>query len=147
MKNENYKIILGAVVGAAVAGVATLLFAPKSGKDLRKDMSNQAEDAMDTAEDYMGIAKDKGTDMKETVQEAGSEMMENRQEAMGQMEREIKGAVNHAEQGRDQVAKMNAGNAQDTYRRARNENKEIVKDAAEEVKDTAVEAKEEAEKQ
>lgn len=143
MKNENYKILLGAVAGAAVAGIATLLFAPKSGEDLRKDMSKQASNVKDTAEDYMDIAKEKGTNMKETVQDSGSEMMENRQEAMGKIENQVKGAVSHADQGRDRAAKMNVGNAQDTYRRARNENKEVLKDTAEEVKDTAVEAKEE----
>ena len=35
---------LGAVIGGTAAAVAALLLAPKSGKELRDDLSNQTDD-------------------------------------------------------------------------------------------------------
>lgn len=38
------RIFLGAVIGGTAAAVAALLLAPKSGKELRDDLSNQTDD-------------------------------------------------------------------------------------------------------
>ena len=44
--------VVGAVVGAVVASVASLLFAPKSGKDLRRDISEGTNETLEQADDY-----------------------------------------------------------------------------------------------
>lgn len=147
MRNNNYKLLLGALAGAAVAGIATLLFAPKSGKDLREDVGKQADKAVDTAEDYMDIAKDKGSDVMETAQEAGSDLMENRQKTMHQMGKEVGRAADRAEEGLTETAKYDMKQAADTHKQARERTKEIAKETAEDVIDTAEEAKQEAENQ
>ncbi|MGC3371013.1 YtxH domain-containing protein, partial [Enterococcus faecium] len=41
--------LLGGVVGGTAAAIAALLFAPKSGKELRDELAAQADDMM-----YMG---------------------------------------------------------------------------------------------
>lgn len=147
MKNNNYKLLLGALAGAAVAGIATLLFAPKSGKDLRKDIGKQTDKAIDTAEDYMDVARDKGSDVLDTAQDAGSDLMENRQKTMHKMGNQIGRAADHAKQGLTETAKYDMKQAADTHKKAIEQTKEIAKDTAEDVKDTAEEAKKEAKHQ
>lgn len=144
MKNNHGKVLLGALVGAAVAGVATLLFAPKSGKDLRKDVSKQADKAIGSAEDYAGIAKDKGSDALDTAKEAGSELIENREKNMQQMKDEFGRAADHAGDGLTETAKYDVKKAKETQRQANEETKEIAKEAADDVLDTVDEAKQEA---
>ncbi len=64
--------ILGLVVGAAVAALTSLLFAPKSGKELRKDIGDTTHKAWDQATDYAETAKDKGQHLAEDVSEKAS---------------------------------------------------------------------------
>lgn len=147
MSRDNGKMILSLLAGAAVGTLAALLFAPKSGKDLRKEIKGEANKAVDTAEDYMDVAKDKGTDVLETAQEAGSDLMKNRQKTMHKMGNQISRAADHAQDGRTETAKYDLRQAADTHKQARERTKDIAKDTAEDVKDTAQEAKEEAKKQ
>jgi len=64
--------IVGALVGAVVAAIASLLFAPKSGKELRKDIGDEKDKALDQADDYLGKARDKGSEVVEDVEEQAS---------------------------------------------------------------------------
>ena len=54
---------LGAVIGGTAAAVAALLLAPKSGKELRDDLSNQTDDLKNKAQDYTDYAVQKGTEL------------------------------------------------------------------------------------
>lgn len=51
--------LTGGIVGAAIA----LLYAPKSGKELRKDIKNKADEYYDEAEKYIDVAKDKASEL------------------------------------------------------------------------------------
>lgn len=52
--------LLGVALVAAMAGaLAALLFAPKSGGELRNDIKDKAKRTKDIAEDKVGTAKDK----------------------------------------------------------------------------------------
>ncbi len=64
--------IVGALVGAAIAALVSLLFAPKSGKDLRKDIGHTTHKAWDQASDYVDTAKDKGQEVAGDVSEKAS---------------------------------------------------------------------------
>src|SRR5690625_4497313 len=74
---DTESFVLGTFVGAAVAGISALLFAPKSGKDMRHEIGTQADKAKDQARDYVQLAKDKGLELKDTAGKAGSEYLEN----------------------------------------------------------------------
>lgn len=147
MRKNNGSLILSVLAGAAVGALTAMLFAPKSGKDLRKDIKDEADKAIDTAEDYVGVAKDKGADVLGTAQEAGSDMMQNRNKAIHKISNQVGRAVDRAEDGLTETAKYNLQQAADTHKQARERSKEIAKDTAEDVKDTAVEAKHEFEEQ
>lgn len=51
--------LTGGIVGAAVA----LLYAPKSGKELRQDIKGKTDELLDEAEKYLDVAKEKATNM------------------------------------------------------------------------------------
>lgn len=79
MLSNKYRaegFLLGTVVGGVVAGVAALLFAPKSGEELRKDISDQANDLKDQATDYANEAVEKGQAYYEDAKHKGEELSE-----------------------------------------------------------------------
>jgi gas vesicle protein len=62
--------ILGVAVVAAMAGaLAALLFAPKSGEELRGDIKDKAKRTKDMTEDKIDAAKDKAYTAKDKVRE------------------------------------------------------------------------------
>lgn len=146
MAKKNGGFLLGTIFGAAVAGITALLYAPKSGKELRNDLNQQANMAKDSAKDYMDIAKEKGNELKETAQKAGSEYMQNMNETMNQMKNDLSSTTDEAKGDLDSIkseVKETAVDMKDTYKEGMEKDKEIAKDTAEDVKSTAEDTKEE----
>ncbi len=56
-------LIVGFLTGAAVGSIIALLFAPKSGKELRQDIKVKSQEFMDEADNYLANAKDKATQL------------------------------------------------------------------------------------
>jgi gas vesicle protein len=56
-------LLVGFLTGAAVGSVIALLYAPKTGKELRNDIKDKADDLMQDAEQYFEKAKVKTTDI------------------------------------------------------------------------------------
>lgn len=64
------KQVKGFVLGALVGGVAALLFAPKSGRELRAKLTGKAEAAMDTIEQNVQEATKEAEQPKAEVNDA-----------------------------------------------------------------------------
>lgn len=62
------------LIGLGAGALTALLFAPKSGKQLRRDIRRKYEDAMDTLEEW-----------KDDAREAAEEMMERGGEVAGNL--------------------------------------------------------------
>jgi gas vesicle protein len=63
MENDNSNtksFFLGALIGGAIGAVAALLLAPKSGKELRRDIVDTTTDAYDKATDYVSSTIEEG---------------------------------------------------------------------------------------
>ena len=56
-------LLIGFLAGGAIGAIVALLYAPKSGRELRQDIKNKADDYMDEAEKYMAEAKDRAKNM------------------------------------------------------------------------------------
>ncbi|WP_156291537.1 YtxH domain-containing protein [Oceanobacillus salinisoli] len=64
--NINTKdFIIGTLVGTIVGASCALIFAPKSGRELRGDINQGALQAKDRAGDWKGIAQEKSADWKD----------------------------------------------------------------------------------
>ena len=50
-------IVIGLLAGGAIGAVLALLYAPKSGKELRADIKEKTDDLLDDAEGYVHAAK------------------------------------------------------------------------------------------
>ena len=69
-------LVVGALFGAAVAAIATLLFAPKSGKELRKDIGEGTSKTLEHADEYLDTAKKKGSKMVEDAEKSASQYLD-----------------------------------------------------------------------
>ena len=67
MKNDDRDrasaFLLGAFIGGLIGGATALLFAPTTGKKLRRKISDKAEDFYEDAQEYYETGKDKVEDM------------------------------------------------------------------------------------
>ena len=61
--NLGKGVIIGFIAGGALGAALALLYAPKSGKELRQDIKLKTDDYMDEAEKYIAEAKDKAIDL------------------------------------------------------------------------------------
>lgn len=61
--NVGKGLLIGFLAGGAIGAVLALLYAPKSGKELRSDIKEKADEYLGEAEKYIAEAKDKAKDM------------------------------------------------------------------------------------
>lgn len=66
-KGRAEGFIVGSIVGAVVASVTALLFTPKSGKELRKDINEGTNKALENVDDYLDVARSKGAEIVDDV--------------------------------------------------------------------------------
>jgi gas vesicle protein len=57
------------LIGLGIGAITALAFAPKSGKQLRKDLRRGYDDARDTLQDWTEEAKDRIQDARERVRD------------------------------------------------------------------------------
>jgi gas vesicle protein len=52
-QSNNSNFLIGALIGGAIASAATLILAPKSGEDLREDITDTYDDIVDNLSDTL----------------------------------------------------------------------------------------------
>ena len=63
-ENSSAKgIMIGFLAGGAIGGITALLLAPKSGKELRSDISTKSRKLISDSEEYLGNAKTRATEI------------------------------------------------------------------------------------
>ena len=63
-ENSSAKgIMIGFLAGWAIGGLTALLLAPKSGRELRKDISKKGKKLIEDGEEYLGSAKTKASEI------------------------------------------------------------------------------------
>jgi gas vesicle protein len=63
-KTNGKAFVIGAIIGGVVGSVGALLFAPKSGRELRKDIAEQVEAVSDKTQE---VAKTVGSKSREVA--------------------------------------------------------------------------------
>jgi gas vesicle protein len=80
MKNENLdkkSLLLGAVIGGAIGAITALLFAPKSGRELRRDIIDTSSEVYDKATDYMNTTIYEGKQKAQSIIDAAKRQADN----------------------------------------------------------------------
>jgi gas vesicle protein len=68
-------LIAGFLAGGVVGAVIALLYAPKSGKELRGDIKRKSSELMDEAEEYVAAAKQKANDLINDGKEKSNQLI------------------------------------------------------------------------
>jgi len=61
--NLSKGLLIGFLTGGIVGAAIALLYAPKSGKELRQDIKVKADEFRDDADKYIDVAKEKAVDL------------------------------------------------------------------------------------
>lgn len=87
-QNKSSKsFIVGAIVGGIVGAVTALLLAPKSGKEMREDLNEQAavlkerslqlkDTAVEKGSEWISLAKEKSAEIVKTVNKQSQQVVE-----------------------------------------------------------------------
>lgn len=70
MKKDTKSLLWGALVGSVVGSVTALLFAPKPGKELRKDIAEGTTVAVDKVQEIAGATGEKTTELYSKAKDA-----------------------------------------------------------------------------
>ena len=81
--------LLGAFIGASAAAVTALLFAPKSGKELREDLAKEADRYKEQLSEYGEIARAKGVEFAEVAKTSTQDIRINLQEQAGHLKEQF----------------------------------------------------------
>lgn len=85
--------LLGAVVGGVLGAVTALLLAPKSGKELRKDIAEQAHRVGEKTQELYGVVSSKTQQLAGTVGEKTQQIVKNVSEHTGEWMQKAKEVV------------------------------------------------------
>lgn len=96
MSKNNGGFFLGAIFGAAVAGVTALLYAPKSGEELREDLRDEFEDWLDRANDYKDYAYERGMEFYDAAAEATDDIKVNLKYSADQLKSQLEDVTHEA---------------------------------------------------
>ncbi len=117
MTNEDSGVgkglLIGFLTGAAVGSIIALLFAPKSGKELREDIKNKSQDFIEDADAYLSNAKEKATQLinegKKKSEKLVADTKEKVDTLLGEAEKILSDAKdkagNFAHSGREKIEK------------------------------------------
>jgi gas vesicle protein len=95
-------LLVGFLSGAIVGGVVALLYAPKSGKELRQDIKTKSGEFADDVEDYLKDAqgkakeiiaegKEKSTSLMSEAKQKAEALMHDAEELLSDAKRKIAG--------------------------------------------------------
>ncbi len=96
--------LLGAVVGGVVGAITALLLAPKSGKEMRSDLNEQAatlkerslelkDTAVERGSEWIAVAKEKSSEFAKAVNEQSQQVANKVKDLTGNMKAENDGPL------------------------------------------------------
>ncbi|WP_394235592.1 YtxH domain-containing protein [Niallia oryzisoli] len=89
--------LLGSLIGAAVGSLTALLLAPKSGKELRVDLNNQAYQLREKTDHIRESVSIKGNELTSTVKDKTSAISRKVSEQSVDLVKKVKGFASESE--------------------------------------------------
>ena len=98
-ENKTAKgLLLGFVTGGIVGAALALLYAPKSGKELRNDIKIKKDELMDDTTEYLHIAKSKATDLINEGRRKSEELISDAKKKAGTLIDDANSILNDAKE-------------------------------------------------
>ena len=82
--------LMGALVGGVIGAAAALFLAPKTGSEMRGDLTTQATQLKDKSIEISSVAKEKATELTSVAKEKTGELSKTIQEQSGQLVDKVK---------------------------------------------------------
>lgn len=86
------------LIGVGVGAVVALLFAPKSGRELREDIADRTRRGMDKASEAYHATRERARELAATGREKAVEMIEHAKEAVAEQRSRLSAAVDAGKQ-------------------------------------------------
>ena len=98
-ENKTAKgLLLGLVTGGIVGAAIALLYAPKSGRELRSDIRLKKDELLDDTSEYLQIAKTKASDMINEGKRRSEELISDAKKKAGDLIGDANSILNDAKQ-------------------------------------------------
>ncbi|GEL77188.1 YtxH domain-containing protein [Tenuibacillus multivorans] len=78
--------LIGSLIGGIVGASVALLFAPKSGRELREDLNTGAQQVRDRASEWRDVAYEKGSEWSSQLQEKSREFSDRVKDTKDQVQ-------------------------------------------------------------
>ena len=111
------------LIGGGIGAVLALLFAPKSGTELRGDIADATRKGVEKGKEAAAVVGEKAGDYYEVTRGKAGELYSTAQEKAGHLAEKAKGAVSSS--GNPFSAALEAGREAYTDEKRRNESKSI----------------------
>ncbi|HXG84720.1 MAG TPA: YtxH domain-containing protein [Pyrinomonadaceae bacterium] len=111
------------LVGGGIGAVLALLFAPKTGTELRGDIADATRKGVEKGKETAALVGEKAGDYYEVTREKAGELYSTAQEKAGEIAEKAKGAVTSS--SNPFSAALDAGREAYTEEKRRNESKSI----------------------
>lgn len=111
------------LIGGGIGAILALLFAPKSGQELRGDIADVTRKGVEKGKETAALVGEKAGDYYEVTRDKAGELYSTAQEKAGQLAEKAKGAVSNA--SNPFSAALDAGKEAYTEEKRRNESKAI----------------------
>ncbi len=111
------------LIGGGIGAILALLFAPKSGEELRGDIADVTRKGIEKGKETATLVGEKAGDYYEVTREKAGELYSSAQEKAGALSEKAKGAVSSA--SNPFSAALEAGKEAYTDEKRRNESKAI----------------------
>ena len=72
-------LVIGFLAGSAIGAALALLYAPKSGKELRADLKEKADDILEDADGYLQAAKSKASTIMSEARKRSDQLVSDAQ--------------------------------------------------------------------
>ncbi|MCP1183338.1 YtxH domain-containing protein [Paenibacillus sp. 1781tsa1] len=77
MKDSNKSLLWGALIGSVVGSVTALLLAPKSGRELRQDITEGARQVSEKGQELAGIVGEQSSQIVSKVKETADVVIQD----------------------------------------------------------------------
>ncbi|MCR6110465.1 YtxH domain-containing protein [Bacillus sp. A301a_S52] len=140
-KMDTKDFLIGAVIGSIVGASAAMLFAPKSGRELRTDINEKAHQAKDKTVELTHAAKEKGSEYSQLAKEKSDEWSQVAKEQWSKVADRTVGISNKATQMGEDLA----SDVKDLMENEKAEGKKLAKQVVQEIEETKEKLKDDVE--